>query len=201
MIECGLLIAFEDEPSEAVLRKLIAAADRGFSVSRVFPARGNGQLKARMATFRSASHVVPHVILTDLDRYPCPLALLRDWKATDLPSGLLVRIAVREVEAWLLADREGIADFLGIPKTKLLTNPEADPDPKRTLLNLARRSRKRRLATEMVPEPGSCASIGPLYNRRLCEFVATAWNMERAIPLAPSLDRAFARLRSFPAAS
>jgi hypothetical protein len=197
MIECGLLIAVEDELSEAVLRKLIEAAGRGFSVSRVINARGNGQLKAGMAKFRNACHVLPHVVLTDLDRYPCPPALLEDWKAMELPCRLLVRIAVREVEAWLLADREGMADFLSTPKTKLSADPEGDPDPKRTLLNLARKSRKRRLASELVPEPGSSASIGPLYNRRMSDFVATAWSPERAIPIAPSLNRSVTSLRSF----
>lgn len=197
MSECNLLLAVEDELSAAVLRKLIQTTGRDFVISRIMNARGCGQLKAGMAKFRTACHVLPHVVLTDLDQYPCPPALLIDWKAKVLPPRLLLRIAVREVEAWLLADREGIATFLCVAKNKVPQNPEAEKDPKRTLINLARRSRRQRLAIELAPGTGSSASIGPLYNVRLSEFVNTAWDVERARAMAPSLDRALSRLASF----
>jgi hypothetical protein len=116
---------------------------------------------------------------------------------TTLPPRLLFRIAVREVEAWLLADREGIANFLGVAKIKVPQNPEAEHDPKNTLINLARKSRKRRLTIEIVPEPGSRASIGPLYNARLSEFVMEHWDVGNARLSSPSLDRALHRLSLF----
>lgn len=197
MIACNLLVAVEDELSAAVMHRLIQTTGRKFVISRTFNARGCGRLKADMGKFRSASHVLPHVVLTDLDQYPCPPALLEDWQATALPPRLLLRIAVREVEAWLLADREGIANFLGVAKNKVPQDPEAEADPKRTLINLARRSRRQRLAIEMVPETGSSAPIGPLYNVRLSEFVNTHWDVENARAVSPSLDRALSRLASF----
>lgn len=197
MTECNLLVAVEDELSAAVMRKLIQATGRKFVISRIMNARGNGRLKADMAKFRTACHVLPHVVLTDLDQYACPPALLAAWKATALPPRLLLRIAVREVEAWLLADRDGIANFLSVAKNKVPQNPEAEADPKRTLINLARKSRRQRLAIELVPETGSSASIGPLYNARLSEFVNTSWDVERARMASPSLDRALSRLTSF----
>lgn len=197
MTECYLLVAVEDELSAAVMRKLIQATGRNFVISRIMNARGYGRLKADMGKFKTASHVLPHVVLTDLDQYPCPPALLADWKALALPPRLLLRIAVREVEAWLLADREGIAAFLSVAKGKVPQNPEAEADPKRTLINLARRSRKKRLALELIPETGSSASIGPFYNARLSEFVNSSWDVERARTVSPSLDRALCRLTSF----
>ena len=196
-MECNLLVAVEDELSAAVIRKVIHASGRKFAVSRVINARGYGRLKADVAKYKTACHVLPHVVLTDLDQYVCPPALLKDWKAITLPPQLLLRIAVREVEAWLLADREGIANYLSIAKTKVPQYPEAEADPKRTLINLARKSRKRRLAIELVPAMGSSASIGPLYNARLSEFVNEHWNIERARKVAPSLDRALLRLIAF----
>lgn len=197
MTECNLLVAVEDELSAAVVHRLIQTTGRKFVISRTINARGNGRLKVDMGKFKSASHVLPHVVLTDLDQYPCPPALLEDWKATALPPRLLLRIAVREVEAWLLADREGIANFLSVAKNKVPQDPEAEADPKRTLINLARKSRRQRLAIEMVPETGSSAPIGPLYNARLSEFVNTHWDVESARAVSPSLDRALSRLASF----
>ena len=197
MTGCNLLRAVEDELSAAVMCKLAQATGRGFVITRIMNARGCGQLKAGMAKFRTACHVLPHVVLTDLDQYPCPPALIAAWKAKALPPRLLLRVAVREVEAWLLADRDGIANFLSVAKNKVPQYPEAEEDPKRTLINLARKSRRRRLAIELVPEMGSSASIGPLYNVRLSEFVTTNWDVARARTASPSLDRALSRLASF----
>jgi len=194
---CNLLVAVEDPLSLAATRKLIRVSEREFVITRIMEAGGNTQLKANLSKFKAASYTLPHLVLTDLDSYPCPLALLENWDATMLPPQLLLRIAVREVEAWLLADREGIADFLSVAKIKIPQNPEAEPDPKRTLINLARKSRRRRIAIELAPEAGSSARIGPLYNARLAEFVENAWNVERARTVAPSLDRALLRLNSF----
>ena len=193
-----IAMVVEDELSGAVMRKLIAATGRGFVIDRIINERGNSQIKIGMQQkYRSSSYVLPHVVLTDLDRYPCPPALLNNWNVTDLPPQLLFRIAIREVEAWLLADREGIAEFLHVAVNKIPHAPEAEDDPKRTLINLARRSRKSRLAQELVPAPGSSASIGPLYNARLTEFVHDKWNVDQAKLLADSLSRTLNRLSIF----
>jgi hypothetical protein len=193
----AILVAVEDELSAAVMRRLVASGDRGFVIDRIINTRGNGKLRAGMPKFKSASHALPHVVLTDLDNSSCPPDLLQAWGALHLPPQLLVRVAVREVEAWLLADRSGIADFLAIVTVKVPANPEMENDPKRTLVNLARRSRKPRLTQEMVPEAGSSNQIGPLYNTRLTEFVSSQWDVMQARANAPSLDRALTRLSTF----
>lgn len=193
----NIAVVVEDELSSAVIRKLIAASGRNFAIEMVINARGYGQIKAEMEKFKSSCYALPHVVLTDLDNYRCPPALLDHWGATDLPPQLLFRIAVREVEAWLLADREGIAEFLQVAINKVPNDPEAIADPKRTLINLARRSRKRRLAQEIVPSPNSSAQIGPLYNERFGEFVNQSWNIERARLHADSLSRLLNRLTVF----
>lgn len=133
----NIAVIVEDELSGAVMRRLIAATGRNFAIDRIINARGNAQIKSGMQQkFRASSYALPHVVLTDLDRYPCPPALLDNWGVTDLPPRLLFRIAVREVEAWLLADREGIAEFLHIAVSKVPHAPEAEDDPKRTLNRL-----------------------------------------------------------------
>ena len=136
-----IVLVVEDVLSEAVLRKMIAIP--AGVINRVICTRGNDQIKQGIEKFKNASNVFPHVILTDLDRYSCAPALLEHWGATDLPSRLLFRIAIREVEAWLLADREGIANYFQIPLNKVPLHPEMENDPKQTLINLARKARKK----------------------------------------------------------
>jgi hypothetical protein len=104
---------------------------------------------------------------------------------------------VREVEAWLLADRVGIAEFLYVDLQKVPHAPEREEDPKRTLINLARKSRKKRLSREIVPAIGSAAPIGPLYNLHFTTFVNNRWDIAKARQAAPSLNRTISRLSSF----
>lgn len=179
------------------MRRLIAVSGKNLVIDRVVVTGGNGPLKAGVKRFIAASHALPHVVLTDLDSSPCPLALLSDWGADCLPPRVLFRVAVREVEAWLMADRSGIAGFLSVPIVKIPACPEAETDPKQTLIGLARKSRKRRLMQELVPQAGSPNRVGPLYNTRLVEFASSVWDVEQARERAPSLDRAMHRLAAF----
>ncbi len=194
MIQPFVLVV-EDALSEAVLCKMMATSS--LAIEGVICTRGNDQIRQGIAKFKNASNVLPHVVLTDLDRYPCAPALLEDWGATDLPPRLLFRIAVREVEAWLLADREGVAHFLQIPLTKLPLYPELEGDPKQALINLARKSRNKKLKSEIVPAAGSRVPIGPLYNPRMIEFARDHWDILRASENSESLGRAMKRISEF----
>ena len=149
--DCYILIAAEGDLDCAVISKLCSFSARRYIIDRQINAHGFGQLKAGMAKFHAASHAIPHVLLTDLDRYNCPPALINDWSVNKNLPGLLFNIAVREVEAWLLADRDGIAAFLHIPPNKVTQYPENEPDPKQTLINLARRSKKKALCRRDCP--------------------------------------------------
>ena len=44
------------------------------------------------------------------------------------------RIAVRELESWLLADRVGFADFFDAPIALLPEEPDKETDPTQTLV-------------------------------------------------------------------
>lgn len=190
----SLNIVIEDVLSEVVMRRLLMQLGyMGMTTYRV--TRGNGNIKANVEKYKGASQVVPHIVLTDLDRYPCPPALLDAWNVGSLPPTMLLRIAVREVEAWLLSDRKGIADFLHTAIEKVPINPEAEGDPKQTLFSIIRKSRKRRLVEEMIPQPG--AHIGPLYNERMCDFALNHWDIENAAENAPSMARNIARISVF----
>jgi hypothetical protein len=192
-----VVLVYEDELSEAVLRRLIASSGRPFLVDTAIRAFGGTEIKKSMDKFKNACHVMPHVVLTDLDQLPCPPQLLSDWGALHLPAPLLFRVAVREVESWLLADARGLADYLSVPVNRMPQSPDEVPDPKQLLLSIARRSKKKRLVEELTPPHGSRVSIGPLYNARMSAFVREQWNPEAASDASPSLARARRRIQSF----
>lgn len=103
-------------------------------------------------------------------------------------------MAVREVEAWLLADQPGIARFLDIETILVPTDAEGLPDPKRTLVDLARLSSIHDLRRGLVPAAGSTAQVGPSYVDLIAGFAEKRWNPERARKRAPSLDAAIVAL-------
>jgi hypothetical protein len=101
---------------------------------------------------------------------------------------------VREVESWLLADRRGIAAFLGVSEALVPREPEALLDPKETLVNLARRSRRSKIRELMLPPQGSSHPIGPGYSLALEEFARGRWDVAAAAERADSLRRCLVRL-------
>jgi hypothetical protein len=105
------------------------------------------------------------------------------------------RVAVRAVEAWLLADGEAIAGFLGVARTAIPSrSPDDLDDPKRMLVEIAKSSRRREIREDMVPRPASGRSVGPAYASRLIEFATSAWRPEVAAMCSESLRRAIASL-------
>lgn len=190
----SLNIVVEDVLSEAVMQRILARVGYAGNITYRIT-RGNGKIKANVDKFKAASRIIPHIVLTDLDRYPCPSALLDAWDVGELPSSMLLRIAVREVESWLLSDRQGIASFLCTAIEKVPFSPEREDDPKQTLFSVVRKTRKRRLIEEIVPLPG--AHIGPLYNEHMCDFALNNWDLEAAAENAPSLARNISRITAF----
>ena len=194
----GIYIATEDELSEAVVYRLIEEANHGLTVSVPMRAGGFGYLKNKAPDLLKLAHNVPVFLLADLDTFVCPSALHENWLGTEsiLPDDLLFRIAVREVEAWLLADREGFAAFTGAPVTQIPTTPETLADPKATLLHLVNRYGKREQKVGIVRKDGTNLKQGLEYNLQLGQFVADKkqWSLERALINANSLSRAYHRL-------
>lgn len=193
----GVVLVVEDALSEVVMRKIIGVVGKHLSIDRPVLTRGSGNLRRGISKFRAASRVLPHIILTDLDRLPCAPALSDDWHVTQVPDTILFNVAVREIEAWLMADREGIADFLGISRNRIPQRPELEDDPKQALVNLARRCRNRKLRDELVPAPGSVNQIGPAFTFRMSRFVTESWNVQQARHASPSLARALDRVQGF----
>lgn len=187
----NLQIYVEDVLSDAAVRRIVSACWpewTGQVVSSI--CRGNAALRARMPKVKQSAERLPSFVLTDLDLKTCPSELISEWLNPPFPRNLIFRVAVREVEAWILADTDGCADFLGVSRARIPRNPEGEQDPKQTLINIARRSRKRLIKEGIAPQ-SSIAPVGPAYNLLLCQFVDSVWNLKTACGNARSLDRAF----------
>lgn len=190
-------LAVEDELSDAVLRRLLKEAKQDFAVGTTYRDRGYGYLKRTIPGWNRAAKGKPILVLTDLDQHDCAPALVQAWLPDGRHPNLIFRIAVREVESWVLADRVGLARFLRCPQRLLPEAPESLPDPKVALIDAASKSTSRELREDIVPRRGSTAKIGRGYNLALTRFVRDQWNVAEAVSRAPSLARAAARLDSF----
>jgi len=191
----------EDAPSAVVTRKLVASRNVSAADKLVFfegfPAVTGGctALERKCSSFvNMAKGGLYTVSLADLDTFACAPALIRQWFAIPyaqpiaLPKEIVFRVAIREVESWIIADREAWAEYIEIAAGNFAAAPDDHPDPKLHLLSVIRKKGRRKYHKEMLP--AGTASIGPRYNDVLCEFVEQHWSPDRASAHSPSLRRA-----------
>ncbi len=178
---------------EAMARRLATIA--GHQVGTCYGKRGFPWIRRHAGSFNRLAVSIPILTLLDFmdTGLSCPPEIVRRW----LPHPnrqMVFRIVVRELESWLLADRQGAAVFLGVAVEKIPHDPEALNDPKQTLVNLARRSRYSSIRLGLVPQQGTTAQVGRLYSSEIIHFIHELWDPERARINAPSLDRCLLRL-------
>ena len=199
-----LCYAYAEDPlSCAVMEQLINYCNSASSTGKElgfhpgFPKNmhGNGLLKKRIpALVKMARNKVHSFVLTDLDRQPCASAMIKQWfLSSPVPADMLFRIAFHECESWLLADRNGIASYLGIPNKNFTPAPDTLPAPKKHLLDVIRNKGKKKFHKDMLPS-GPSAHIGPEYNRHLVQFVHNRWDIDAAKQKSPSLNRAIQKI-------
>lgn len=190
-----LYVATEDALSETIADRLVAEVNQGLEINVRMRRMGYGYLRSKLPELIRLARHIPVLLLTDLDLSECPPTLIHSWSGdVQLPAGMLFRVAVREIEAWLLADRPGFAEFFDVPMPKLPLDPEAIEDPKQMVINLVRRYGRRDAKAAILPERGSRAKIGFGYNQMLCHFVERHWSLERAMESSESLRRTHRRL-------
>jgi hypothetical protein len=182
--------AVEGLLDEAVLKRLIAHA--GGRPGPIYGKRGKAPLLRRLSGYNRAAQFAAWAVLVDLDQdEDCAPPMRPRWLAQPSAS-MCFRIVVREIEAWLLADRERLARFLAVPSRVIPTHPEDLASPKDTMTQLAQKSRRREVREDMSPRPGSGRRVGPAYSSRLIQFVADSqqgWRPEIASGSADSLRR------------
>lgn len=189
----------EDALSCAVMRKLLYFRNttctgtvqiqfkQGFPLDK----KGCGELRKIIPkAFTMANNCgLRTFILTDLDLTECSPTLLKEWCGTlSIPQQFLFRIAEKEVEAWLLADRQNLGAFLGIAASNFSPTPDSLPDPKQHLLNVIKSKGRKRIHRDMLPREH--ANVGPEYNAQLCTFVEKDWDIAIAAQHSASLQHA-----------
>jgi hypothetical protein len=158
-------------------------------------ARGKSTLDPKIPGIHAAStQFGPWVVLRD-----------RDFDATCAPSLAPVlaparseyaelRIAVRQMEAWLLADVVGFSQFFAVAAGRVPNDPEAYDDAKRAVVDACVHSKRRAVRDDMLPRPRSGRAVGPGYEGNIIDFATSAWDPERAAGRSDSLARAIARI-------
>ncbi len=182
----------EGDVDAAVIRRL--AQEAGLGIAEIHVKRGKANVRKRITSYNQAARHLPFVVLVDLDReYHCAPDLIADWLPHKEPR-LCLRVAVRAVEAWLLADRERVARFLRVKQSRIPAAPEEIDDPKKALVDIANASSSQNLLTDLVPRPGSGRAVGPAYSSRLIDFINAqgegVWRPAAAAETCTSLARA-----------
>lgn len=180
---------------EAMAARLIVEA--GHIPGTCYGKKGFTYIREKLGAFNQSAVSINYLALVDFmdTKLPCPGAVVANWLPHRRPN-MLFRIVVRELESWLLADQKNLSVFLHIDPAKVPQNPEQLPDPKQTLVNLARTSRRKQIRESLVPYSGSSAAIGRLYNSEISRFITYQWSVANACQNAPSLERCYKILQS-----
>lgn len=189
-------LAVEDALSESVLRRALSERPIQYAIGAVYRRGGFGSLKRQTPGFNSAAKACPFLLLTDLDTYDRPPDLIQDWLGHPPHPHFLLRVAVREVESWLLADMGELAQYLGLKKPVKVAPQEIASDPKAALLRLALGARPRIMHDALVWQDKKSGQLfqGPDDNGTLAGFVVKHWDTGRARKRCPSLERFFVAL-------
>lgn len=183
-------VAVEGFTDEIVVRRILEFV--GLQCGLVRGKNGKANLLKQLGKYNQAAQYAKWLVVIDLDNdADCAPNYVRQ-KLPNPSAGMLLRIAVREIEAWLLADKEQLALFLGISIKNIPEVPDLEANPKATFINLARRSRKTKLRDDIVPRQNSGASVGIGYPSRVQEFVeqsTSRWRPEIAQEHSDSLKR------------
>lgn len=187
-----IAIATEDQISEAIALRLISEISTPHFIQHRLGQSGNGYLRSKMGSWYQMAHHQVMLVLTDLDRANCLVEFRDQWLVGPPPSNLLLRIAVREVESWLLADHVAMRELIGA-RGVLPTAPDELADPKQSLLQLARNAPKQ-VRQDLLKSIDGNLSPGVGYNSRLTALVNSGWSPQRAAERSPSLARTRLRL-------
>ena len=162
----------------------------GGSVGTVCGRKGLPYIEERIDDFNQSAQGIPILTLVDLmdTGFDCPVDVVKNW----LPhreANMLLRVVVREIESWILADRTAIARFFGIREPLVPHHPERLDDPKEALVDLARSSRYQSLKNDIVPDDPTINAQGPAYTSRMQHFVRDQWSIDQAKQRSLSLRR------------
>lgn len=177
-----------DKPVVTALMRAAGWADSEFSVTS---ANGKGVIDRDIKKYWEAARVLPYVIFRDLDQdgEGCPVTLraeLVEHTPGESPD-LLIRIVDQCIESWILADRQGVAEFCD--RSMASVKPPASHH-KPYLLSLMKEAKLK----DAVEQQGRQLDFGPAYETHLQRLMTDHWSIERAAAESDSLRRALKRL-------
>lgn len=210
MAKRDVYIAGEDDVTRAIIIRIIADYAPNLHIVQSLPARGS-ELKKKIASFNILSLTKPVILLSDMDTDDCaPIAKNKLLNGIVQNECLVINIAVDEAEAWLLADKEGFAAYLGIPL-------ELMPDAERQRFGgrnetlemkvclkssyylthkLMAHSNNAILRAQMGVAPNESRSKGREYNVAVLPFIRSLWNVENARRRSYSLNGMIKRVEA-----
>jgi len=185
--EAPINLLVEGLTDEVVAKRLLAHV--GLVPGKSFGKSGKANLLARLPNYNQAARHSIWFAMIDLDNDAvCASQAIARWlpeKAQDM----VLRVVVKAVEAWLMADIESMAAFLHVSPSLFPGNPDGEENPKEKLLNIARRSTNTTIRNDFVPRQGSGTSEGPEYATLLNEFTTKYGRPEEAAKRSSSLNR------------
>lgn len=186
----------EDHLSAAVVEKIFQV--HGVSAGDFLGLQGIGYIRSKIKNFNESAKNLKIFALVDLDdKQQCPIDLIKSFVKGPINRGLLFRIAVVEIESWVLADPVSLSKFLKVSPTAIPTRPDSLESPKEALVAVAKKSRSRSIISGMIPEVGGTAIVGKEYNALMAKFVKEFWDPNVAKNNSPSLCRAIESILKF----
>ena len=184
----NISIATEDILTEEAMIKIIASQNR-FNILHRLGKQGCGYITNNINKFNALAKSHFMLVVLDLDNRHSSIDYrsVIEGNIKNQSEKLKIIILVREIESWLLADREGLSDFLCISKEKIDRDPEMLLDPKEKIINLAKQSRDNEIKRGIPPKAGAAAKMGLSYNTLLCTFIRDKWDINQALEISPSL--------------
>lgn len=191
----SVFIIGEDELCCSIGEALIIQSGAQAKIEHSQATGGFGKFKEKIPQMNTiAKNIMPVLMLADGDQDICVVQQRNDWMPKHPSDKFSLRLAVRESESWLLADRDGFSRFAEISQDLIPRTPDTTQNPKELLLQLIKKSRKRQLRNEMLPSKGSRSKIGLGYNIHLRDFITNYWSADRAAINSPSLARSIPRI-------
>lgn len=190
-------VVMEGTSDLAAVEKVVASRGAHVDLERAIIAGGKTNLDPRIHSYNAAAKHGAWFVLRDADHdgHDCPVALRNSLLPEDQKTGsLCLRLAVRSLEAWLLADRDAVVDHFLVPRSRIPARPEEEHQPKQTFVNACRSSRRSDVRKGVVPPAGSPRDVGPEYVAFATEFFQQSWRPDEAATAAPSLKRALAEI-------
>jgi len=188
-----VLYAVEGSTDAPVAEKLISMVE---CESRMVSASGGSSvIDRKLARWTKSSNTFPMLILRDWDQADgaaCAPDLAASLKGETCPANIALRIVVRSIESWLMADIDAAASFFRT--ARIPTDPDLVERPKLALVAACRRSEARTIREGMSPSSSSTSAVGTDYTRLVREFAKDHWDPGRASDTSPSLARAISRL-------